>query len=79
MDIEWTDHDDLEYAVPTENVAAIVVDLRRSTSQVRIYDENDNQVDMVGKKYENRVVMVLWKPDLRFVCYGACRVGQVST
>jgi hypothetical protein len=77
-EIKWTDHSDLAVTEPAGNVVAIVVDLRQSTSQVRMYDGNDNQVDMVGKNYEGSLVILEWKPHLNYVCYGECRVGQIQ-
>jgi hypothetical protein len=77
-EIKWTDHSDLDVTEPAGNIVAIVVDLRQSTSQVRIYDVNDDQVDMVGKKYKGSLVILEWKPHLNYVCYGECRVGQIQ-
>ncbi|KAH7302994.1 hypothetical protein B0I35DRAFT_196019 [Stachybotrys elegans] len=79
--IEWNLHNDLEVTNPTESIVAIVVDLTSidsaSDTQLRVYDGKDNPVDMVGKRYMNRVVMVIWERDRKYVCYGKCRVGQI--
>lgn len=63
---------------PTNDVVAIVVDMRNASSNsVYIHEINDDYVDMVGLDFRGYVVIVPWEPGLKFMCYGSCKVGEV--
>ncbi|KAH6705667.1 hypothetical protein EV126DRAFT_172648 [Verticillium dahliae] len=75
----WRDYDDLETAVPANNTAAILVKVRKTSGVVYIHvDGTDEYKDRVGLDYKGYTVIVPWKPGLKFICYGSCRIGLVE-
>jgi hypothetical protein len=63
---------------PTNDVVAIVVDMRNASSNsLNIHDNNDEYVDKVGLDFKGSLVIVPWMTGLKFICYGSCKVGLV--
>ncbi|CAG9954317.1 unnamed protein product [Clonostachys rosea f. rosea IK726] len=76
--ITWADCSDLQVIKPEDDVVAIVVDMPNSSGHIRIYNtESDERIDGVGDEAKKDKVIVVWEGGLKFVCYGACRVGFI--
>jgi len=56
---------------------AIVVDMHRSPGAVYIHTGADDYLDMVGQDFKGRMVIVPWRPGLKIISIGQCRVGVV--
>lgn len=74
----WTLHGDLDMVEPTDNVVAVVVDMRNASSNcLHIYNSSDEFIDMVGTEFKGYLVIVPWATGLKFMCWGPCKVGLV--
>ena len=75
----WKTYDDLTVTEPADGTVAIFVDMDNSQGAVYIHERGtDDYVDIVGQNLKGHKVIVPWKAEWQFICYGFCRVGLVT-
>ncbi|KAK2036352.1 hypothetical protein LZ31DRAFT_483978 [Colletotrichum somersetense] len=75
---KWLDLEEKEYT-PSSDTAVIIVDMRNAEDCVfKVYTSKDRYVDSVGMNNKGCAVVIPWKSGRKFVCYGYCRVAEVT-
>ncbi|KAI0551516.1 hypothetical protein F4679DRAFT_129540 [Xylaria curta] len=76
-ELRWINVEDKSIKID-ESVVALAVDMKLSRGHVRVFDEEHNQLDMVGK-YEQGYTVILWvEKGWRCMCFGPCRIALLS-
>ncbi|KAK1980504.1 hypothetical protein LZ30DRAFT_594672 [Colletotrichum cereale] len=78
-DPKWLELEDTEHE-PSPDTAVLIVDMRNAEDcVVKVYTTSDAEyVDTVGIDNKGYAVIIPWKPGLNIVCYGRCRVAEVT-
>ncbi|TQN65520.1 hypothetical protein CSHISOI_09899, partial [Colletotrichum shisoi] len=77
-DPKWRELEDTEYE-PSSDTAILIVDMRNAENcAVKLYTASDQYVDTVGIDNKGYAVIIPWKPGRNIVCYGYCRVAEVT-
>lgn len=73
----WVDLKD-EYIETNNGILAIAVDMTRSPGHVRVFDAEEQQVDMVGGADRGYTVIILVEGGYRYACFGQCCIAMVK-
>ena len=54
---------------------AIVIDMSASRGHIRVFNDREEQIDMVGRN-ERGYTVILWvERECQYVCFGRCRIA----
>ncbi|KAI1159278.1 hypothetical protein F5B18DRAFT_34709 [Nemania serpens] len=72
--LQWIDVQDI-YIEINQDTVAIVVDMSASRGHIRVFNDREEQIDMVGRN-ERGYTVILWvEMGCQYACFGRCRIA----
>ncbi|KAI1191533.1 hypothetical protein F5B17DRAFT_382243 [Nemania serpens] len=72
--LRWIDAQDI-YIDINEYTVAIVIDMSASRGHIRVFNDKEEQIDMVGRN-ERGYTVILWvEMGCQYACFGPCRIA----